>query len=129
MPAVLRVKDIEAAYADWSARGAQFLTPPKQHPYEVRCYIHDPDGHLIEVGQTKKTEPVRPPKSPTITLGASQFAWTQHPEASAIATVGARWGHAGGTDRCARCVVRRAAIGDRRCRPGGVGRDLGRSQT
>ena len=36
----------------WSARGAQFLTPPKQHQYETRCYIRDPDGHLIEVGQT-----------------------------------------------------------------------------
>ena len=48
----IRVKDIEAAYAAWSARGAQFLTTPKQHPYETRCYIRDPDGHLIEVGQT-----------------------------------------------------------------------------
>jgi predicted enzyme related to lactoylglutathione lyase len=48
----IRVKDIAAAYAAWSARGAEFLTPPKQHPYETRCYIRDPDGHLIEVGQT-----------------------------------------------------------------------------
>jgi catechol 2,3-dioxygenase-like lactoylglutathione lyase family enzyme len=47
-----RVKDIQAAYAEWSARGAEFLTPPKQHPYETRCYIRDPDGYLIEVGQT-----------------------------------------------------------------------------
>ena len=46
----IRVKDIEAVYAEWSARGAQFLTPPKQHQYEKRCYIRDPDGHLIEVG-------------------------------------------------------------------------------
>jgi catechol 2,3-dioxygenase-like lactoylglutathione lyase family enzyme len=48
----IRVTDIDAAYEEWSARGAQFLTPPKQHPYEKRCYIRDPDGHLIEVGQT-----------------------------------------------------------------------------
>src|ERR1700691_1008557 len=48
----IRVKDIATVYADWSARGAQFLTPPKQHQYEIRCYIRDPDGHLIEVGQT-----------------------------------------------------------------------------
>jgi catechol 2,3-dioxygenase-like lactoylglutathione lyase family enzyme len=47
-----RVEDIEAVYAAWSARGAHFLTPPKQHQYEKRCYIRDPDGHLIEVGQT-----------------------------------------------------------------------------
>ncbi len=43
-------------YAEWSARGAQFLTPPKQHQYEIRCYIRDPDGHLIEVGQTTDPE-------------------------------------------------------------------------
>jgi catechol 2,3-dioxygenase-like lactoylglutathione lyase family enzyme len=48
----IRVKDIDAVYAEWSARGAEFLTPPKQHAYEKRCYIRDPDGHLIEVGQT-----------------------------------------------------------------------------
>src|SRR6202453_1714518 len=48
----IRVKDIHAVYAEWSARGAQFLTPPKQHQYEIRCYIRDPDGYIIEVGQT-----------------------------------------------------------------------------
>jgi catechol 2,3-dioxygenase-like lactoylglutathione lyase family enzyme len=48
----IRVSDIEAVYADWSARGAEFLTPPKQHATEIRCYIRDPDGYLIEVGQT-----------------------------------------------------------------------------
>jgi catechol 2,3-dioxygenase-like lactoylglutathione lyase family enzyme len=48
----IRVSDIEAAYAEWSARGAEFLTPPKQHKTEIRCYIRDPDGYLIEVGQT-----------------------------------------------------------------------------
>ena len=40
----IRVKDIQAVYAEWSARGAHFLTPPKQHQYEIRCYIRDPDG-------------------------------------------------------------------------------------
>jgi catechol 2,3-dioxygenase-like lactoylglutathione lyase family enzyme len=48
----IRVKDIAAVYNEWTARGAQFLTPPKHHQYEIRCYIRDPDGHLIEVGQT-----------------------------------------------------------------------------
>ena len=52
----IRVPDIHAVYAEWSARGAQFLTPPKQHQYEIRCYIRDPDGHLIEVGQTTDPE-------------------------------------------------------------------------
>ena len=48
----LRVADIAAAYAEWSAKGAEFLTEPKQHAAEIRAYIRDPDGHLIEVGQT-----------------------------------------------------------------------------
>jgi catechol 2,3-dioxygenase-like lactoylglutathione lyase family enzyme len=47
----IRVADIEAVYADWSARGAEFLTPPLDRGREIRCYIRDPDGHLIEVGQ------------------------------------------------------------------------------
>jgi catechol 2,3-dioxygenase-like lactoylglutathione lyase family enzyme len=48
----IRVSDIHAVYAEWSARGAEFLTPPKQHATELRCYLRDPDGYLIEVGQT-----------------------------------------------------------------------------
>jgi catechol 2,3-dioxygenase-like lactoylglutathione lyase family enzyme len=48
----IRVADIHSVYSEWSARGADFLTPPKQHQTEIRCYIRDPDGHLIEVGQT-----------------------------------------------------------------------------
>ena len=52
----IRVKDIGAVYAQWSARGAHFLTPPKQHQYEIRCYIRDPDGYIIEVGQTTDPE-------------------------------------------------------------------------
>ena len=48
----LRVANISAAYAEWSAKGAEFLTEPKDHGREIRAYIRDPDGHLIEVGQT-----------------------------------------------------------------------------
>ena len=48
----IRVSDINAVYATWSARGAVFLTPPIQRQSELRCYVRDPDGHLIEVGQT-----------------------------------------------------------------------------
>jgi catechol 2,3-dioxygenase-like lactoylglutathione lyase family enzyme len=48
----IRVADIAGVYKDWSARGAQFLTEPKVHPTEIRAYIRDPDGHLIEVGQS-----------------------------------------------------------------------------
>ena len=48
----VRVADIAKAYADWTAMGAEFLTEPKVHASEIRAYIRDPDGHLIEVGQT-----------------------------------------------------------------------------
>jgi catechol 2,3-dioxygenase-like lactoylglutathione lyase family enzyme len=48
----IRVADIQAVYADWSARGAEFLTPPQDRGAEIRCYVRDPDGHLIEVGQS-----------------------------------------------------------------------------
>jgi catechol 2,3-dioxygenase-like lactoylglutathione lyase family enzyme len=47
----IRVADVHAVYEEWSARGAEFLTPPIDHEREIRCYIRDPDGHLIEVGQ------------------------------------------------------------------------------
>jgi hypothetical protein len=37
----IRVADIAAVYADWSAKA-------------IRCYLRDPDGHLIEVGQSRR---------------------------------------------------------------------------
>jgi catechol 2,3-dioxygenase-like lactoylglutathione lyase family enzyme len=47
----LRVADINACYQEWSARGATFVTPPIDRGAEIRCYMRDPDGYLIEVGQ------------------------------------------------------------------------------
>lgn len=47
----LRVADIEATHREWSAKGAEFLTPPIDRGAELRCYLRDPDGYLIEVGQ------------------------------------------------------------------------------
>ncbi|GAA2760546.1 VOC family protein [Actinopolymorpha rutila] len=48
----LRVADIQACYEEWKAKGAEFVTPPIDRGAEVRCYIRDPDGYLIEVGQS-----------------------------------------------------------------------------
>jgi catechol 2,3-dioxygenase-like lactoylglutathione lyase family enzyme len=48
----LRVADIDACYREWSARGAKFVTPPIDRGAEIRCYMRDPDGYLIEVGQS-----------------------------------------------------------------------------
>ncbi len=47
----IRVADIHAIYKEWTERGGQFLTPPTNRGPELRCYLRDPDGHLIEVGQ------------------------------------------------------------------------------
>ena len=51
----LRVTDIRHYYDLWSSRGAKFVTEPKVHATELRCYMRDPDGYLIEVGQTTMT--------------------------------------------------------------------------
>jgi lactoylglutathione lyase len=48
----VRVADIAQVYEEWTAKGAEFLTEPKDHGREIRAYVRDPDGHLIEVGQT-----------------------------------------------------------------------------
>ena len=48
----VRVGNIQKIYEEWSAKGAQFLTEPKDHGREIRAYVRDPDGHLIEVGQS-----------------------------------------------------------------------------
>jgi catechol 2,3-dioxygenase-like lactoylglutathione lyase family enzyme len=51
----LRVTDIRRYYDLWSSRDAKFITEPKVHATELRCYMRDPDGYLIEVGQTTMT--------------------------------------------------------------------------
>ncbi len=48
----LRVADIQARYEEWKAKGAEFVTPPIDRGAEIRCYMRDPDGYLIEVGQS-----------------------------------------------------------------------------
>ncbi len=50
----VRVADIAKIYEDWTAKGVQFLTEPKDHGREIRAYVRDPDGHLIEVGQSTR---------------------------------------------------------------------------
>lgn len=46
-----RVADIQACYEAWKEKGADFVTPPIDREAEIRCYLRDPDGYLIEVGQ------------------------------------------------------------------------------
>jgi catechol 2,3-dioxygenase-like lactoylglutathione lyase family enzyme len=49
----IRVADIQSCYKEWREKGAEFLTEPKEHRFETRCYMRDPDGYIIEVGQSK----------------------------------------------------------------------------
>jgi catechol 2,3-dioxygenase-like lactoylglutathione lyase family enzyme len=48
----IRVADMQACYKLWKSRGAEFITEPIPKYGEIRCYIRDPDGYSIEVGQS-----------------------------------------------------------------------------
>ena len=52
----IRVPDCVAAYEVLRSRGAEFLTPPVDWGYEVRAFLRDPDGHLIELTQSGHQE-------------------------------------------------------------------------
>lgn len=47
----LRVADCRASYDALRQRGATFLTPPHDWGGEIRCFLRDPDGHLVELSQ------------------------------------------------------------------------------
>jgi predicted enzyme related to lactoylglutathione lyase len=49
----IRVANIRECYDIWRSRGAEFITEPKEKYGETRCYIRDPDGYIIEVGESK----------------------------------------------------------------------------
>ncbi|TLF54996.1 VOC family protein [Nocardia cyriacigeorgica] len=47
----VRVADIAEFHAAATAKGARFMTDPIDRKAELRCYLRDPDGYLIEIGQ------------------------------------------------------------------------------
>jgi catechol 2,3-dioxygenase-like lactoylglutathione lyase family enzyme len=49
----IRVPDCQRAYEVLAARGAKFLTPPVEYESDVRAFFRDPDGHLLEISQSK----------------------------------------------------------------------------
>ena len=51
---IVHVRDCRAMYSRLVTRGAAFLAPPTVPPWghEVRAFLRDPDGHLIELSQT-----------------------------------------------------------------------------
>lgn len=48
-----RVADCRQVFAELSERGATFLTPPVESPWEVRAFFRDPDGHLLEISEAR----------------------------------------------------------------------------
>jgi catechol 2,3-dioxygenase-like lactoylglutathione lyase family enzyme len=52
---ILAVPDCHAAYEELRARGADFLTPPVTYPWEVRAFFRDPDGHLFEITERRRS--------------------------------------------------------------------------
>ncbi len=52
---VLHVRDCRQVHASLAARGLTFLAPPSEPDWggEIRCFLQDPDGHVIELSQTR----------------------------------------------------------------------------
>ena len=50
---IFGVADCRAAYGELDARGAEFLTPPVEYPWEIRAFFRDPDGHLFEISEAR----------------------------------------------------------------------------
>ena len=50
----MRVPDCSAAYEVLRSRGAEFITPPVEWGDEIRAFFHDPDGHLLEILETRE---------------------------------------------------------------------------
>lgn len=50
----MKVPDCRAAYETLIGRGAAFLTPPVEYAWEIRAFFRDPDGHLLEISETKR---------------------------------------------------------------------------
>src|SRR5580698_9922692 len=49
---ICRLADIQACAELWKSREAEFITEPLKKYGEMSCYIRDPDGYIIEVGQS-----------------------------------------------------------------------------
>lgn len=52
----IRVPDCRAAYETLRSRGVEFLTPPVEYAWEIRCFFRDPDGHLLEISEARLAE-------------------------------------------------------------------------
>jgi lactoylglutathione lyase len=50
---ILGVADCRAAYTELVGRGAEFLAPPVEYPWEIRAFFRDPDGYLFEISEAR----------------------------------------------------------------------------
>src|SRR2546426_8413879 len=53
----VRVADIRKVYKDWSAKGAQFLTEPKDHGGEIRADNPGPGRDPVRLGPQARRRP------------------------------------------------------------------------
>jgi len=53
---IFGVADCRAAYEELLARGAEFLAPPVEYPWEIRAFFRDPDGHLFEISEARNRD-------------------------------------------------------------------------
>jgi catechol 2,3-dioxygenase-like lactoylglutathione lyase family enzyme len=50
---IIGVPDCRAAHDLLVSRGATFVAPPVEYPWEVRAFFRDPDGHLFEISERR----------------------------------------------------------------------------
>jgi catechol 2,3-dioxygenase-like lactoylglutathione lyase family enzyme len=50
---IFGVADCREVYRELVARGAEFLAPPVEYPWEIRAFFRDPDGHLFEISEAR----------------------------------------------------------------------------
>jgi len=50
----IRVPNCRMAYEVLRSRGAEFLTPPVEYEWEIRCFFRDPDGNLLEISEARQ---------------------------------------------------------------------------
>ena len=50
---IIGVPDCRAAFEALRSRGAEFLTPPVEYDWEIRAFLQDPDGHLLEISESR----------------------------------------------------------------------------
>jgi len=51
----IRVENCQESFEILQSREVEFITPPFDRGAEIRCFFKDPDGHLFEISEYRKT--------------------------------------------------------------------------